>query len=220
MSKGRRLCPCGSGKAMRRCCGVPSSEGKLNLERSAKLLAEAGMHAEAAEALAERAKLSPQNPMIWNDLGVEYIAAGQAEKADGALKRAHQAFPDYALPLYNMGRLAMGRCIEEQAREQPSLELAQRLATQAIHYLTESLSRDPLLGQAHALLSFAYAVVGDDTRSGLHAQEASRLNPEESRELERPFVQSVLLRKPGKRPVRCALPFLLSSGETIDVGAF
>lgn len=220
MSTRRRLCPCGSGKAMRRCCGVPSSQAKLHLERSARVLAEAGMHAEAAQALVERAKLSPRNPMIWNDLGVEYIAAGQSEDAHVAFQRAHKAFPDYPLPLYNLGRLAMEACIEEQARQFPSVELTRRLAKEAIHYVTESLLRDPLLGEAHALLSSAYAVVGDETQSRRHAHESSRRSPEKSTEPKRTLVQLFLLRKSRRQPARPALPFLLSSGETIHVGTF
>jgi len=219
VSTRRRPCPCGSGKAMRRCCGVPSSQAKLNLERSARLLAEAGMHAEAAQALFERAKLSPHNPMIWNDLGVEYVAAGQSGEAHGAFKRAHRAFPHYPLPLYNLGRLTIGRCLVEQARQDPSLELTQRWATEAIHYLTESLSRDPLLWHAHWLLWSAYTVVEDEARSRFHAQEASRLSPEKGAELKRTLVQR-FLRKPGKPPAWSALPFLLSSGKTITVGTF
>lgn len=220
MSTRRRPCPCGSGKAMRRCCGVRSSQAKLNLERSARLLAEVGMHTEAAQALAERAKLSPQNPMIWNDLGVQYIAAGQSEVAHAAFKRAHKAFPGYPLPLYNMGRLAMGRCKEEQARECPSVEKIERLATEAIHYLTESLSRDPDLFQAHALLSSAYKAIGDETRSRLHLQEASRLNHEKTVEPKPFLVQGLLLKKLRKPSARFAPPFLLSSGDPINAGTF
>lgn len=205
---------------MRRCCGVPSSQAKLNLERSARALAEAGMHAEAAQVLVERAKLSPHNPMIWNDLGVEYVAAGQSAEAHVAFQLAHKAFPEYALPLYNLGRLAMEACIEEQARQSPSLELTRRLATEAIHYLIESLMRDPLLGQTHCLLSSAYAVVGDETRSMRHAQEASRLSPEKGAEPKRTLVQSLLLRKSRRPSARSALPYLLSSGETINVDRF
>jgi Flp pilus assembly protein TadD len=61
-----------------------------------------GMHAEAAEVLVERARLSPGNPMIWNDLGVEYMAAGQPDEATAAFTRAHKVFPQYPLPLYNL----------------------------------------------------------------------------------------------------------------------
>ena len=203
---------------MRRCCGVPSGQSKLTLERSAKLFSEAGMHIEAARALVERAKLSPRNPMIWNDLGVQYVAAGQLEEAQGAFRRAYTAFPEYPLPLYNLGGLAIARCVEEQARQYPSLELTRKLAMEAIQYLAESLSRDPLLWPAHALLSSAYAVIGDHARSRFHGQEASRLSPENGAEGGRIRGENFLLRKLRKQPGKPALPFILSSGETINVG--
>lgn len=178
------------------------------------------MHAQAAQALSERAKLSPNNPMIWNDLGVEYIAAGQSAEAQEAFMRAHKAFPEYPLPLYNLGRLAMGRCIEEQTGQHPSLDLTHKFAIEAIRYLTESLSKDPLLCPAHALLAAAYTVVGDETRSRLHLQEASQLSPENGAAPRPAPAQSFLLRNPGEPPARSASPFLLSSGETLNVRTF
>lgn len=96
MSRNRQQCPCGSGKDMRRCCGAPSSQTKLELEASVRRLSEMGMHAEAAQVLSERARLSPQNPMVWNDLGVEYVAARQPEEARESFTRALRAVADYA----------------------------------------------------------------------------------------------------------------------------
>ena len=156
MSKNRRPCPCGSGKPMRRCCGQPSSAAKLDLERSARALAERGSHAEAAAALVRRAQLSPNNPMIWNDLGVESIAAGQPEAAHAAFLRAHQTFPDYPLPLYNLARLAFAHCLAAQAAQPDE---ARRFALEAIGYLNDCLRYDPLLAPAHALLVHAHDVL-------------------------------------------------------------
>lgn len=62
-----------------------------------------GMHAEAAQVLSERARLSPRNPMVWNDLGVEYVAAEQLEEARESFTRALRAVADYAPSLYNLG---------------------------------------------------------------------------------------------------------------------
>ena len=220
VNKNRRQCPCGSGKAMRQCCGQPSNPTKLALERSAELLAEAGMHAEAAQALAERAKLSPHNPMIWNDLGVESMAAGQPDAAYTAFLQAHKVFPDYPLPLYNLGRLAMGRCVEEQARQPSSAPLIDKSAKEAIAYLHESLARDPLLSLAHALLSSAYEIAGDDVQAKLHEQEASRLDPGRFVERKLTWLQRIpLLRRIGLDAARPSLPFVSSSGRHITVSA-
>ena len=72
------------------------------------------MHADAAQVLSERARLSPQNPMVWYDLGVEYVAARQTKEAHEAFTRALRAVADYTPSLYNLGRLAMDRCAAEK----------------------------------------------------------------------------------------------------------
>jgi len=197
---------------MRRCCGAPSSQGKLALENAAKRFAEIGMHAEAAQSLSERAKLSPNNPMIWNDLGVQYMAAGQPDHAHDAFLRAHKALPNYPLALYNLGRLAMERYGVEQARQTPSAALSSTFANEAIDYLRESLSQNPLLVQAHALLSGAYDAIGDTALARTHRQEASRLNPETSIPPKRTWLQKLpLLKKEPRQALGASLPFLSSS---------
>ena len=114
----KQRCSCGSGKSFRQCCGKASSEKKLELERAAKRFSDFGMHAEAAEALEKRARLSPENPMIWNDLGVQRVAAGQVSDALIAFQRALEAFPEYPMALYNLGKLSFDRCMELQVRGQ------------------------------------------------------------------------------------------------------
>jgi tetratricopeptide (TPR) repeat protein len=196
---------------MRRCCGRPSSSAKINLEKSARILTEMGMHAEAAEVLVERAKLSPRNPMIWNDLGVEYMAAGQPDKATAAFTRAHKVFPEYPLPLYNLGRLAMGRCIEKQAERSSSSDTVRKFANEAVGFLIGSLERDPLLIPAHTLLSTAYEVLGNEVRAGMHRQEALRLEPVTAVKSKALWLAKIpLLKKFGPSAVRPSLPFLSS----------
>jgi tetratricopeptide (TPR) repeat protein len=196
---------------MRRCCGRPSSSAKTNLERSARILTEIGMHAEAAEVLMERARLSPRNPLIWNDLGVEYMAAGQPDKAAAAFTRAHAVFPEYPLPLYNLGRLAMGRCIEKQAEESSSSDTVRKFANEAVGFLTGCLERDPLLIPAHSLLSTAYEVLGNEVQAGRHRQEASRLGPLTAVKSKVLWLAKIpLLKKFGPSTVPLCPPFLSS----------
>jgi Flp pilus assembly protein TadD len=214
MSKHKQQCPCGSGKATRRCCGMPSSAGKLKLERLARIMSETGMHAEAAQALGERAKFSPENPMIWNDLGIQHMAAGQSDEAYAAFVRAHRALPEYPLPLYNLGRLAMGRCIQEQAKQRSSIDLLIESATEAIGHLKESLERDPLLTHAHVLLSIAYETIGDVVHASLHMQEAVRLDPDISPRQRTPFLRRLISTK-----VRPSSPFIASDGKHTSLNA-
>src|ERR1700743_2533433 len=110
----KQRCPCGSGKAFKLCCGAPSSEKKLELEKAARRFSAFGMHVEACEVLEQRASLSPENPLIWNDLGVQRAAAGQSSEAMIAFQRALEVFPEYPAALYNLGKLSFDRYLEAQ----------------------------------------------------------------------------------------------------------
>ena len=205
---------------MRRCCGVTSSQKKLDLEATAKRLSDAGMHAEAAQVLSERARLSPKNPMIWNDIGVEYVADGQIEEAHAAFRRALKALADYPPSLYNLGRLAMERCAAEQAKEHPSREMVLKFAAQGIQYLEGSLYSDPRHVQTHTALSVVYGVIGDAIRAKLHMKEASELRPPELKKTKRTWVEHLLLRAFIKPRPQTALPFVFSTGKEMRVRGY
>jgi Flp pilus assembly protein TadD len=177
----KHLCPCGSGKHLRACCGRPSSSTKLELEQTAWNLSQEGKHREACEVFERRVALSPDNPMIWNDLGNEYAAAGELDKALAALKRAHEVFPAYPLPLYNLGKYMLDRCHELQQEFQEADSSAQtrlqELAAEAIGYFKQSLERDPDNAACHQNLAIAYALAEDAEKARAHTMEASRLDP-------------------------------------------
>ncbi len=213
MRRNRQQCPCGSGKNMRRCCGAPSSQRKLELEASARRLSEMGMHAEAAQALSERARLSPQNPMVWNDLGVEHVAARQLEDAYEAFTRALCAVPDYTPSLYNLGRMAMDHCVAEKAKEHPVEDRTRAFASEAIRYLEASLYKDSLDHLSHAALSAAYTYIGDTVRAQLHLRKGSKLNPAEMTQSKRTLLEQLVFRVLAKSKSEPLLPFLFSTGK-------
>jgi tetratricopeptide (TPR) repeat protein len=179
----KQRCPCGSGKGFRQCCGKPSSERKLELEKAARHFSAFGMHAEACEALEERASLSPENPLIWNDLGVQRVAAGHPPEALIAFKRALEVFPEYPVALYNLGKLSFDRCLEEQRirggqKQADNVnDQVSELATEAVKYLQASIAIDPSLACAHELLYRAFGVLGDRQKASSHLAQALRLNP-------------------------------------------
>lgn len=203
---------------MRRCCGAPSSPAKLEWERSAVTFAQAGMHSEAAHALLERAKLSPDNPMIWNDLGVEYMAAGNPDEAHRAFVRAVKVLPDYSVALYNLARLTMGRCVEKQAMRALSPVLILSLAIEAIGYLNASMAKDSLLHEAHTLLYYAYSTSGDTARAASHRQAALRLNPDVFAKPQRTWRERLLLvtKGPSRSPI-LSVPFIASSLKRMNI---
>lgn len=215
MSRNRQQCVCGSGKDMRRCCGAPSSQKKLELEASAKRLSDLGMHGEAARVLRERARLSPQNPMVWNDLGVEHVVGRQIQEAHEAFTRALRALADYKPSLYNLGRLAVEQCGAERAKAHPCEETARKWAMDAIRYLEKSLSLEPVHYHTHAALVSAYTHIGDVGRAMFHERKASELAPVEPARPKDTWVEQVLF-KAFKRPQpQPALPYIFSSGKVV-----
>jgi Flp pilus assembly protein TadD len=176
----KQRCPCGSGKPLRQCCGKSSSGKKLELEKTARHFLDLDMHAEACEVLEERASLSPENPLIWNDLGVQRVAAGQPSDALIAFKRALEVFPGYPVALYNLGKLSLDRCLEElrlRGRQKQNDQIL-GLATEAAKYLRESVANDPSLSCAHELLHKVFGILGDRQKASSHLAQALRLNPE------------------------------------------
>ncbi len=174
--RNRHLCPCGSGKRMKECCRSDARATKVRLEQTALRLAEEGKHAEAAKVLEERVALSPRNPMIWNDLGNAYAAAGELDKALAALKRAHEVDPEYPLPLYNLGLYTLERCRQLEADHASDADV-RAMAEEAIEYFQASLARDPDNAACHQNIAIAYRIVKDAQRAGAHVVEALRLNP-------------------------------------------
>jgi Flp pilus assembly protein TadD len=176
----KQRCPCGSGKGLRQCCGRPSSEKKLELEKAARHFSDLGMYSEACEVLEKRTSLSPENPLIWNDLGVQRVAAGQPSEAVMAFKQALEVFPEYPVALYNLGKLSLDRCLEELRLRGQQMQDDQIIgsATEAAKYLQASVAQDPSLARAHKLLHKVYGILGDRQKASFHLAKALKLDPD------------------------------------------
>lgn len=165
--------------------------------------------------LAERAKLSPHNPMIWNDLGVEYAAAAKPEQAHAAFIRAYKTFQDFPTPLYNLARLAMGHCFAERSPGTAPSEEVCKCAREAIGYLQDCLLQDPQLAQAHALLFAAYDAIGSVKLASVHRQRALQLKPDVLPERKRTFFEKLPFLSNSTHVDDMAFPFMSSSGESV-----
>ncbi len=181
-NKQKHLCPCGSGKRAKACCrGVMrnstlavSPSIKLEMRRTAKSLAHEGRHSEACEILEKLAALSPRNPLIWNDLGIQYEAAGQIDKAFIALERGHAIDSTYPPTLYNLGRLTLYRYISLHESGEDTKDTRKMLG-QVIRFLNANLDRDPQNADGHYCLALAHGFNQDEDRALAHAKIAVRL---------------------------------------------
>ncbi len=179
----KHLCPCGSGKRMKLCCRGVAHGGKLSLTPTKKLemrrkveeLDRAGQHLEACEILAQLLAVSPRNPLIWNDLGIQYEASGQPEKALDALRRGYLCDSTYPPILYNLGKFTFDRFIRLQAAGELTDAEGQKLLGKAVEFLNANLDRDPDNADAHYNLALIYALGQDERRAQAHMAAALRM---------------------------------------------
>jgi predicted Zn-dependent protease len=181
-NKQKHLCPCGSGKRAKVCCREVTRNAKLAMTPSIKLemrrtsesLAREGRHSEACEILEKLVALSPRNPLIWNDLGVQYEAAGQIDKAFAALKRGHAIDSTYPPTLYNLGKFTLDQFISLNEAGLATVDTG-RMLTEAIHFLNAYLDRDPENADGHYYLALAYGFNQNEDRALVHAEIALKL---------------------------------------------
>lgn len=186
MSKNKHLCPCGSGKRAKVCCRPHTkptkfcfaSSEKFELRKAAEALAAEGKHQEASEVLERLVIASPQNPLIWNDLGIQYEAAGRIDDALTALRRGHQADSTYPPILYNLGKFTLDRFVRFYQSGGLTEDIAEELLTRVIQFLNANLDRDPENADAHYNLGIAYAFSKDEKRAKAHMEVAVRLSSE------------------------------------------
>jgi tetratricopeptide (TPR) repeat protein len=182
-NKNKHLCPCGSGKRMKLCCGVAHTtkpsltpSEKLEMRRKVEELDRAGQLLEACEILGQLLAVSPRNPLIWNDLGVQYEASGQTDKALDALRRGYLCDSTYPPILYNLGKFTLDRFIRLHKAGELTQAEGQQLLEKAAEFLNANLDRDPDNADAHYNLALVYALGQDERRAQVHMTVALRMN--------------------------------------------
>jgi tetratricopeptide (TPR) repeat protein len=185
-NKNRHLCACGSGKRAKLCCGKLARTMKLSLTPRVKLemrrlvekLDLAGRHPEACEILNQLLAASPANPLIWNDLGVQYEACGQNDRALEALRRGHLCDSTYPPILYNLGKFTFDKFVRLQNSGQLTDSEGSELLRKAAEFLNANLDRDPDNADAHYNLALVYALSGDESRAQIEMTLALRIKQE------------------------------------------
>jgi len=184
--KNKHLCPCGSGKRIKICCkriaqltkpGLTQAR-KLELRRAVEKLDRAGKHVEACEILLQLLAVSPRNPLIWNDLGVQYGAAGELERALDALRRGYLCDSTFPPILYNLGKFTFDRMMLLHTSGDLSTSEAQEMLRNAVAFLDTNLDRDPQNADAHHYLALAYAFAQNERRARAHREVALRMKKE------------------------------------------
>ena len=182
----RHLCTCGSGKRAKLCCRKLARAAKVSLTPCMKLemrrqvekLDLAGKHLEACEILNQLLAASPKNPLIWNDLGVQYEASGQTDRALEALRRGHLCDSTYPPILYNLGKFTLDKFVRLQDSRKLTESENLELLRMAAKFLNANLDRDPDNADAHYNLALVYALGGDANRAHIEMSVALRMKRE------------------------------------------
>jgi tetratricopeptide (TPR) repeat protein len=181
--KTKHLCLCCGGRRIKECCRPkisPGAEGtthctKLAMRKDVESLAAAGRHLEAIEILEKLLAGSPRNPLIWNDLGVQYEAIGEIDKAFDALRRGHAIDPTYPPTLYNLGKFTLARFMSLEKVVLGAEVEGQRMLEEAISFLNAYLDRDPDNADGHYYLALAYDLNQDEQMAAAHMTVTLRL---------------------------------------------
>jgi Flp pilus assembly protein TadD len=127
-----------------------------------------GRHEEAARSLERLVELSPENPLIWNDLGLEYAAMGDLDKAISAFRQGRAVYaPAFPPVLFNLGKLLLTRFLQSRSPSDSRPKGMEGLA-EAIRLLNASLDSDPENIEAHALLAVAQERAGRKDIAEIH----------------------------------------------------
>jgi tetratricopeptide (TPR) repeat protein len=148
---------------------------KLEMRRAVEGLAKEGRHVEACEILEQLVTLNPRNPLIWNDLGVQYGAAGDLDKALAALQRGHAVDSTYPPILYNLGKFTLDRYTRLRDAGGLSEVEIQGMLGEAIGFLNANLDRDPDNADSHYYVALAYSLNRDEAMALAHMTVALRL---------------------------------------------
>ncbi|HEX3967074.1 MAG TPA: tetratricopeptide repeat protein [Edaphobacter sp.] len=141
---------------------------KLSLRREVERLSGEGRHADAIVLLKRLAEMSPRNPLIWNDLGVEYAAMGDLDEAIAALRQGRAVYtPAFAPILSNLGKFLLQRFLQDSNAISDTGAGSESLS-EAIRLLNASLDRDPENLEAHALLAVAQERAGRKDIAAAH----------------------------------------------------
>ena len=152
-----------------------SRADKLEMRAAADSLAREGKHLEACAVLERLAMGSPRNPMIWNDLGVQYEAAGEMERAFAALRRGHQLDATFPPTLYNLGKFTLDRYVSLQEAGALDETAGRALLGEAIGFLNANLDRDPENVDGHHFIALAYRLQQNEIMARGHMTVAARL---------------------------------------------
>jgi predicted Zn-dependent protease len=152
-----------------------SRRDKLDLRSQADSLATQGKHLEACAVLERLAAGSPLNPMIWNDLGVQYEAAGEIEQAFAALRRAHTVDATFPPTLHNLGKFTLDRYMSLQEAGGLTDAQGQAMLADAIGFLNANLDGDPGNVDGHHFIALAYGLLRNEAMARAHLTVAARL---------------------------------------------
>lgn len=106
------LCPCGSNKKFKKCCGLQESNSKLHTKTSSKQelqealrLHQAGLFQEAEQRYRHILAEHANNPDVLNLLGVLCHQTGRSQEGGGLVQQALQINPEHFDAATNLGNI-------------------------------------------------------------------------------------------------------------------
>lgn len=195
-----QVCPCGSGRKFKVCCGriAPGHQGSLNeaaaLNNAGNALARAGRLEEALTSYRQALVLQPDFAEAHRNLGCALLECGEAREAAAHCQRATELKPRYADAHASLGDalLASGSAAEAAASFRRALDIDPQSAEthnqlglallelgsshEAIASFRHAVSIEPALAEAHNNLGNALRGLGElhEAAAAYHRALAAR----------------------------------------------
>ena len=222
------LCPCGSGKKFKRCCGAAAPQPRTaitdraanrtqiqrHLQRATELR-QAGRFADTIAPLSQAAELDPSNPDIHHDLGRTLLRCGRIPQAIAALRQAVRLRADFSHAHWRLG------IAYESANDPANAIAAYRQAVSIRPLLPEAaLALGRLLeaeGHRHDAISWyrQAATAARRTAIGRVAEARALIAEQRDHDAERVLRRALAL-EPGLVDAQELLAHLLSNAGQFD----
>jgi len=155
--------------------GASRSHSQLEIRRRVTSLSQDGRHAEAKALIQQVILQRENNPLIWNDLGVECSALGQLEEAIDAFRHAIKlSSPPYPSVLFNLANTMFRQFRIDIPLSQRNTPEARRHLSEINYLLNKNLDLAPDNLQAHLLLSDVLVFLGQHDLAALHLEIVRR----------------------------------------------
>jgi tetratricopeptide (TPR) repeat protein len=138
-------------------------------------LSREGRHDEAKVILQQLIKMRPDNPLIWNDLGLACDALGQLDEAVESFRRGIEVHsPAFPPLLFHLAKVLLRRFRRDTPLAHRKTPEAKKMLLEINGLLNSNLDQNPGNIEAHKLLAETLKIAEQDELAAAHLEIVRR----------------------------------------------